>query len=172
MRKVLFTFFAVLLSVVVMAEYLMVDDLGRLVSFKGEVKRVISAAPAVSDYIKYLGLEGKVVGVTDWDTTIDTENIGNLVPLNLEKIISLNPDLVFLTGGFQEPEISRLERYNIKSFVINPVNFNDIYRDIVLIGSILGEKDKAETLSNDLRQSVLSIAKVLSLGKISQRCYI
>jgi len=159
MRKVLFTFFAVLLSVVVMAEYLMVDDLGRLVSFKGEVKRVISAAPAVSDYIKYLGLEGKVVGVTDWDTTIDTENIGNLVPLNLEKIISLNPDLVFLTGGFQEPEISRLERYNIKSFVINPVNFNDIYRDIVLIGSILGEKDKAETLSNDLRQSVLSIAK-------------
>ncbi|PNR94935.1 ABC transporter substrate-binding protein [Petrotoga olearia] len=159
MRKVLFTFFAILLSVVVMAEYLMVDDLGRLVTFEGEVNRVISAAPAVSDYIKYLGLEGKVVGVTDWDTTIDTENIGNLVPLNLEKIISLNPDLVFLTGGFQEPEISRLERYNIKSFVINPVNFNDIYRDIVLIGSILGEKDKAETLSNELRQSVLSIAK-------------
>jgi len=159
MRKVLFTFFAILLSVVLSAEYLMVDDLGRLVPFEGEVNRSVAAAPAVSDYIKYLGLEEKVVGVTDWDTTIDAEKIGNLVPLNLEKIISLNPDVVFLTGGFQEPEISRLERYNIKSFVINPVNFNDIYRDIVLIGSILGEREKAQTLSNELRQSVLNIAK-------------
>jgi len=159
MRKVLFTFFAILLSVVLSAEYLMVDDLGRLVPFEGEVNRSVAAAPAVSDYIKYLGLEEKVVGVTDWDTTIDAEKIGNLVPLNLEKIISLNPDVVFLTGGFQEPEISRLERYNIKSFVINPVNFNDIYRDIVLIGSILGEREKAQTLSNELRQHVLNIAK-------------
>jgi iron complex transport system substrate-binding protein len=159
MRKVLFTFFTILLSVVLTAEYLMVDDLGRLVSFEGEVNRVISAAPAVSDYIKYLGLEEKVVGVTDWDTHIDAEKIGNLVPLNLEKTVSLNPDVVFLTGGFQEPEISRLERYNIKSFVINPVNFNDIYRDIVLIGSILGEREKAQTLSNKLRQNVLNIAK-------------
>jgi len=159
MRKVLFTFFTILLSVVLSAEYLLVDDLGRLVSFEGEVNRVISAAPAVSDYINYLGLEEKVVGVTDWDTNIDAEKIGNLVPLNLEKIVSLNPDVVFLTGGFQEPEISRLERYNIKSFVINPVNFNDIYREIVLIGSILGEREKAQTLSNELRQSVLSIAK-------------
>jgi iron complex transport system substrate-binding protein len=159
MRKVLFTFFTILLSVVLTAEYLMVDDLGRLVSFEGEVNRVISAAPAVSDYVKYLGLEEKVVGVTDWDTHIDAEKIGNLVPLNLEKTVSLNPDVVFLTGGFQEPEISRLERYNIKSFVINPVNFNDIYRDIVLIGSILGEREKAQTLSNELRQSVLNIAK-------------
>jgi len=159
MRKVLFTVFAILLSVVLTAEYLMVDDLGRAVSFEVEVNRIISAAPAVSDYIKYLGLEDKVVGVTDWDTNIDAEKIGNLVPLNLEKIISLNPDVVFLTGGFQEPEISRLDKYNIKSFVVNPVNFNDIYRDIVLIGGILGDKERAETLSNELRQRVLNIAK-------------
>lgn len=159
MRKVLFTFFAIFLSVVVSAAYFMVDDLGRLVPFEGEVNRVISAAPAVSDYIKFLGLEEKVVGVTDWDINIDAEKIGNLVPLNLEKIVSLNPDVVFLTGGFQEPEISRLERYNIKSFVINPVSFNDIYREIVLIGSILGEREKAQAISNELRQSVLSIAK-------------
>jgi len=159
MRKVLFTFFTVLLSVVLSAEYLLVDDLGRLVSFEGEVNRVISAAPAVSDYIKYLGLEDKVVGVTDWDINIDAEKIGNLVPLNLEKIVSLRPNVVFLTGGFQEPEISRLERYNIKSLVINPVSFNDIYREIVIIGSILGEREHAQALSNELRQSVLSIAK-------------
>jgi iron complex transport system substrate-binding protein len=72
MRKVLFTFFAILLSVVLSAEYLMVDDLGRLVPFEGEVNRSVAAAPAVSDYIKYLGLEEKVVGVTDCDTTIDS----------------------------------------------------------------------------------------------------
>lgn len=159
MKKVFFMVFVLMFATLSLSQLVLVDDLGRLVTFEKDVERVVSAAPTVSDYIKHLGLEEKVVGVTDWDTNIQSEKIGNLVPLNIEKIISLNPDLVFLSGGFQEPEVSRLEKFNIKSFVINPVNFNDIYRDLVLIGTILGESQKAEKLSKELRQQVLNIAK-------------
>ncbi len=62
------------LSVLTFAQLALVDDLGRFVKFDSQVQRVVSAAPLVSDYIKYLGLEEKVVGVTDWDTSIESEN--------------------------------------------------------------------------------------------------
>ena len=158
-KKYLALLLLTVLSVLTFAQLALVDDLGRFVKFDSQVQRVISAAPLVSDYIKYLGLEGKVVGVTDWDTSLESEKIGDMFPLNVEKIISLNPDVVLLSGGFQEPEVERLERYNIKSFVINPVSFNDIYKTITIIGAILGEPERAVELSNKFRQQYLGIAK-------------
>lgn len=159
MKKLFVSLVLILVSVLALSQLSLVDDLGRLVMFEKDVERVVSAAPLVSDYIKHLGLEEKVIGVTDWDTIIQKEKIGNLIPLNIEKIVSLNPDLVFVSGGFQEPEVKRLEQHNIKTFVINPTNFNDIYRELIIIGTILGEKEKASALSNELREKVLNIAK-------------
>ncbi|PNR95719.1 ABC transporter substrate-binding protein [Petrotoga sp. 9PWA.NaAc.5.4] len=159
MKKFFVSLVLILVSVLAVSQLSLVDDLGRLVVFENDVEHVVSAAPLVSDYIKHLGLEEKVIGVTDWDTIIQKEKIGNLIPLNIEKIVSLNPELVFVSGGFQEPEVKRLEQHNIKTFVINPTNFNDIYRELIIIGTILGEREKASILSNELREKVLNIAK-------------
>mgnify|MGYP001446321308 CR=1 FL=1 len=87
-KKYLALLLLTVLSVLTFAQLALVDDLGRFVKFDSQVQRVVSAAPLVSDYIKYLGLEGKVVGVTDWDTSLESEKIGDMFPLNIEKIIS------------------------------------------------------------------------------------
>jgi iron complex transport system substrate-binding protein len=158
MKKVFLFCLLFLLSLSVFSQLSLIDDLGRLITFESTPKRIISAAPAVSDYLVFLNVENSVVGVTDWDSHIFTaEKIGNMVPLNIEKIISLNPDLVFLTGGFQEPEVEKLEKFGIKTFVINPVSYNDIYRSITVIGAILGNQKEAQKLSTELRQKVTKI---------------
>jgi len=160
MKKFLVSFFVVLLSVVtVFSSVTYVDDLAREVTFDTPVNRVIVAAPSISDYLVTLKCEGKVIGVTDWDTHIKSEKIGNMVPLNLEKIVSLKPDLVFLTGGFQEPEVKRLENAGIKAFVINPGTFTDIYKSLMTIGTILGQKETAAKTANDFREKYVNISK-------------
>ncbi|HCZ06249.1 MAG TPA: cobalamin-binding protein [Thermotogae bacterium] len=139
----------------------LIDDLGRPVTITEEPERVVVAAPAVTDFLVKLGVEEKIVGVTDFDPyqREGIERIGNMVPLNLEKIVSLRPDLVFLTGGFQEPEISKLEAINVKCMVINPQSVNDILKDVVLIGSAVGRSEKAKRIYQSYRDRFLQIAK-------------
>ncbi|MBO8165691.1 MAG: ABC transporter substrate-binding protein [Kosmotoga sp.] len=160
MRKLLFLAF--LMIGVALSAMSIIDDLGRYIEIEKQPERVIVAAPAVTGFLVYLGLEGKIVGVTNWDSfasSHEVEKIGNLIPLNIEKILSLNPDIVFLTGGFQEPEIPKLEQFGIKAVVINPNTFEEVFRDISLIAAIFGEEKRGGKLAYEFRNKVLDIAK-------------
>ncbi|WGS65602.1 ABC transporter substrate-binding protein [Marinitoga aeolica] len=161
MKKVFLAVLLVLtLSVFAFKPVTLVDDLGRIVTFDKEVGRIVVAAPAISDFIVKLGAKEKVVGVTNFDSYItDVEKIGNMVPLNVEKIISLNPDVVLLTGGFQEGEISKLEKFGIKAFVLNATTLNEVFRDLSLVGVILGKDKTAQDYAQKLRTRMLNIAK-------------
>ncbi|AKI96983.1 ABC transporter substrate-binding protein [Kosmotoga pacifica] len=139
-----------------------IDDLGRLIEIDHLPERVVIAAPAVTGFFTYLGLDDRIVGVTNWDSfslSHEVEKIGNLIPLNIEKILSLNPDLVFLTGGFQEPEVPKLERFGIRAVVINPNTVEEVFRDIALIATIFGEHERGSKLAHEFRNKILEIAK-------------
>lgn len=142
--------------------FTIVDDAGRLVELVDVPESAVIGAPAVTDFMIYLGLEEKIVGVTDWDEYAkvgDVDTIGNLVPINIEKILTLEPDIVFLTGGFQEPEADKLTKYGLDVVVINPNTFEEIYKDIVQIAAIFGENKKGKSLADNFRKKYLDIAK-------------
>jgi len=44
-----------------------VDDAGRIVNISVAPRRVVSAAPNATRYLQALGLENRIVGVTEWD---------------------------------------------------------------------------------------------------------
>ena len=136
----------------------LVDDMGRVVTIKALPQRVVSAAPAATRYLIYLGLQDKVVGVTNWDT-LNAEKIGNMVPLNIEKIVSLKPDIVLTFGGFQAGEIPKLEKFGLTVFAINPTTLNDILRDLVVVGTIFSEGEEAKKLADNLQKKMLTVAK-------------
>ena len=139
-----------------------VDDLGRLVTINEPPERVVVASPAITKYLEVLDLSSRIVGVTDWDPfalSNEVEKIGNLVPLNLEKIISLSPDLVMISGGFQEAEVEKLENIGVNTYVMNPNSFEDIYRNLVVVGNIFGVPERGKTSADDFREEVLAIAK-------------
>jgi len=139
----------------------LIDDLNRPVIVVQEPQRIVVAAPVVTDFLVKLGVEDKIVGVTDFDPFQGkgAEKIGKMVPLNLEKIVSLQPDLVFLSGGFQEPEVAKLESIGVNCMVINPQSLNDILKDVVLIGAAVGSVDKAKKLAQSYKERFLRIAK-------------
>ncbi|MBT1248631.1 MULTISPECIES: ABC transporter substrate-binding protein [unclassified Thermosipho (in: thermotogales)] len=126
-----------------------VDDAGRLVVFEKTPEKVVSAAPSSTKFLLKLGLDKKIVGVTDWDS-FNAEKIGNMVPLNIEKILSLNPDVVIIFGGFQLPEVEKLEKFGIKTLVLNPVSLNDVARDVMLLGSVFGKEKEAKMIKDEI----------------------
>ncbi len=136
------------------------DDLGRVVTIEKAPQRVVSVSPAATRYLVFLGLQDRVVGVTDWDILAGkVEKIGNMVPLNVEKIVSLKPDLVLAFGGFQAPEVPKLERVGLKVLVINPKSLEDILRSLVMVGYVFGVEDEAKEKAEELREEMLKVAK-------------
>jgi len=121
-------------------------------------ERVICAAPSTTKFLQYLGLEDKIIAVTNWDD-FEAERIGDLFPINLEKIVSLNPDLIFTFGGFQLPEVVKLEQHGLTTVVLNANSVQQILNDLVLVGIIMGVPEKAKKLANQLQEHYLNIAK-------------
>lgn len=135
-----------------------VDDAGRTVTITQRPQRVICAAPSTTKFLQYLGLEDKIIAVTNWDD-FEAERIGDLFPINLEKIVSLNPDLIFTFGGFQLPEVVKLEQHGLTTVVLNANSVQQILNDLVLVGTIMGIPEKAKQLANQLQERYLNIAK-------------
>lgn len=159
MRRFLtLTLLVALLSLVLTYPITIVDDAGRLVTIDRKPERVVCAAPSTTKFLQYLGLEDRVVAVTNWDD-FEAERIGDLFPLNLEKILSLEPDVVFTFGGFQLPEVPKLEQQGLTAVVLNANTVQQILNDLVLVGTIMGVPEKARKLANDLQEYYLTVAK-------------
>jgi len=159
MRKLLtLVMLIVFLALVWSYPITVVDDAGRTVTITQRPQRVICAAPSTTKFLQYLGLEDKIIAVTNWDD-FEAERIGDLFPINLEKIVSLNPDLIFTFGGFQLPEVVKLEQQGLTTVVLNANSVQQILNDLVLVGTIMGIPEKAKQLANQLEERYLNIAK-------------
>ncbi|NIA19364.1 MAG: ABC transporter substrate-binding protein, partial [Xanthomonadaceae bacterium] len=95
-----------------------IDEVGNRVDIPPHPQRVISLVPSLTEVLFSLGLDARVVGVTDFSTYPPAARakprIGSFFNLNLEKIISLHPDLVVASmDGKQEKIIVSLKKFHI-----------------------------------------------------------
>ncbi len=167
LRK-LFVMFMLIVTVFSLA-IAVVDDAGRIVNIPMPPRRVVSAAPSATRYLQALGLENRIVGVTTWDNYKKAENIGNMVPLNIEKIHSLKPDLVIMFGGFQFPEVEKLEKANLTAYVLNANTLTDIIKAVGQLGAVFNVKNKADKLVSELRNKMTEIGQKTSKIPLESR---
>ncbi len=147
----------------------LMDDAGHLVTFTSAPQRIVVAAPSITDFLVELGYSKNIVGVTKYDSYKQATDIGLMYPLNLEKILSVKPDLVFIFGGFQLSQYTRLEKLGLKAFVLNAKNLEGIYRDTIDVATIMGDPQKGEKLVSSLKARVMKIAKAAYKIPLSKR---
>lgn len=88
------------------------DQLGRTITLTGEPQRIISLVPSQTELLYDLGLGDRVVGITKFCVHPETwfrkkTRIGGTKNLDLEKIRSLEPDLII--GNKEENEKEQVE---------------------------------------------------------------
>ncbi len=140
------------------------DDMGKKVEITKSPDRIISLAPSITEILFYLNLGERVIGVTDFcnypEEARKKPSIGWLISPNLEKIISLKPDLVFATAEGNRPDIvNTLERVNVKVYVLNPHTLEDILQELLSIGKVTGQEEIARERVNNLTKRVEAIKK-------------
>lgn len=130
-------------------------------------ERIISLAPSVTETLFALGLENKIIGVTDfcdWPPEAKAKpKIGGIINPSFEAIIRLRPDLAILTtdGNPKEAE-EKLISLGIKTFAFDGRSINKLPDEIRRLGAALKAIDKAERLAANIEASVIALKKPAS----------
>lgn len=141
------------------------DVTGTSLNISTPPKRIVACVPSDSEMLFDLGLGDKVVGVNDWanypEAVTQIEKVGGS-PLNIEKIISLKPDVVLANAGLVPQEIEKMRELGLVVLAINPTDLDSTLETYLLVGKAFGVEVEAKQLVSELthRQT-----KILPLEK-------
>ncbi len=151
------------------------DALNRTVSVSEAPKRIVSVAPSITESICAIGLESRLVGVTDYcdypasiaamKANKTLPSIGGYWDPNVEAIAVLNPDIVFLTASVsaQIQMLPSLEELNITTVVLSDEsNISEVCQDIIRIGTICDVKDVATSYVSSMESKISEISAFVS----------
>lgn len=118
--------------------------------------RIVSLAPSCTEILAGLGLSKNIVGITqhtDYPPEVaGLPVVGSYVNLNLETIISLNPDLVVATDdGNPKDVLDRLREMSIPVIVLNLRTYGSIETSIISLGHLVQRESEAKTLVNYMK---------------------
>lgn len=141
-----------------------VDSFGNSVHLK-EYNKIIAADPSAVEIFYLIEGEDKISAVAKTkinkiypeEKTELLESVGSITRPSIEKIISLNPDLVILNpmGAVKTAEL--LKKYNIPYFIDRSVTFDEIFLKTKIYGIFTGQEKNAEKLIEDKKNKLLKI---------------
>ncbi len=140
-----------------------IDQLGREVVLPAMPKRIISLVPSITELVAYFEMDVEVVGITkfciyptSWFQS--KERVGGTKNIDLEKVKSLNPDLII--GNKEENTKDDMEALMAFAPVwMSDVNsIEDANNLITCLAEIFNKEDKGQTLIGDLNTYFLSHA--------------
>lgn len=144
------------------------DDLGRKVTVKAEPARIISVLPSNTETLCAIGACAKLVGVDDYSDfpaqVTKLPKVGGLYDPNVEKIVSLRPDLVIVSKYGKLTE--QLDKLGVPTLAVNPESYADVFSKTTLLGRIVNREAQAKTLNIQMQRE---IAKVEILTKNAVR---
>ena len=142
------------------------DDLGVTVTIENPPERIVSLSPANTEILFALGLDEKIVGVTEYCTypeaALSKEKIGGFSTVNIEKVSVLNPDLIVAADGNSEETLAHLRELGFTVITINADTIDTTLNDILLVGKATGADAEAEALVSSMKADLAEIAEKTS----------
>ncbi len=119
-----------------------VDDLGRSVSVRLPVRRVVTLAPSVTEILYAAGGLSTLVGVStadDYPPSVTSLPAFSALPVNFEAIVALQPDLVLATTQVNNPRDAKvLDELEVPIFFLRTQSLNDVLRNVRTVGMLVG----------------------------------
>lgn len=134
-----------------------------------EYKRVISLAPSITKSIYYLQAQDLLVGCTDYCTIAIEDNknvVASPVTINIEKVLSLNPDLILATSITKPEYVETLRKFKIRVEVFpSPESFNEICNQYIEMAKLLGRTGLATNMVSGINMKIDSLKLLNSANK-------
>lgn len=135
--------------------------------------RIVSLGPAITEDLYLLGLGDRIVGVTTYcvrpQEAKKKEKVGTVMEIDVEKIITLRPDLVIGTPLTDKRQLEKLKNLGI-NVVVFPLarDFSGICSQFLELGRMLGKEKKAKKIVKMAQERVNRVrGKIKMLPKVS-----
>ncbi|MDH7593152.1 MAG: ABC transporter substrate-binding protein [Methanomicrobiales archaeon] len=174
MNKRIMGFLAVM-SVLILALYpvqgalTITDDVGYSTTIESPPQRIVSLAPANTEILFALGLNDRVVGVTEYcnypPEAQEKPKVGGYSTVSIEKVIALKPDLILAAYGNGEALISNLRNLGFRVIVLHPETLDGILEDIRLAGMATGAEQNATSLIGEMEERIRRVEERASKAR-------
>ena len=150
-----------------------IDATGEVVVISSKPHRIVSLLPSVTEILFAVGASEQVVGVDEYSNyppeVIDAIKEGRIVNIgsgwypNIEKILSLNPDLVIGVDSVVSHHTLKeiFAREGIPLILLPDKTLNDVITSITIVGRATGHLEEAAKLTQELRSEISSLRSMV-----------
>ncbi len=141
------------------------DALGRHVTISAPPRRIVSVAPSVTEILFALGGGARVVGIGDADNypplgVRGKPRVGGVI-LDVERILSLRPDLVVGVASLQRAQLERLIRVRLPVLAVEAHSLEEMLAQITLLGRVTDSRPAAERGVGLLRARIDAVGRAV-----------
>ena len=146
--------------------YTLTDAAGEELTFEQAPETVISLIPSNTEILYGIDAGDKVIAVTENDDfpeeVAELDTVGDFT-VNVEKVISLEPEAVFaheMMMGSSEEGLNQIRDAGIPVIVVpNAGTFDETYETIEMIGEVMDKNAEADQIVEDMKTKVADIEK-------------
>ena len=146
---------------------------GTVITIENEPEKIVSVAPNLTELVYKLGADDKLVGRSDYcdypSEVLDVESVGDIMTPDIEKIISLEPDVVLASTHFDADNEAKLTELGITVVALfEESDVEGVYSMIDKLGEILNKNTEAAACVDEMKNTIADVeAKVSGLEKPS-----
>lgn len=143
------------------------DDTGKTVTLAKKPERVVVLSTSLMNFAN--AVDGKLVGratVKSEDGTVPEQyaavpEVGPVYNVSTEKIVELKPDVVLASESQHKKIAPILEQNGIPVIILKCKTYDDVKRNLDIVGKVYGKEDVAKQKEAELDQKINAIvAKV------------
>ncbi|WP_050466143.1 cobalamin-binding protein [Herbaspirillum chlorophenolicum] len=132
------------------------DDLGNEVTLAQPARRIVSLAPHVTELLYAAGAGDRLIGASNFSdfpaAAAKLPSVGSFAALDLERVLSLKPDLVVAWHSGNKPsQLARLREFGIPIYESQPADFGMIADSLEKLSRLAGSESIGNTAAKDFR---------------------
>lgn len=139
------------------------DDRGTAVTLAQKPQRVVVLSTSLLNFAA--AVDGDLVGratVKAEDASLPEKyqavpDVGPVYNVSLEKVLACQPDLVIASAGHHEKLAAQLEESHIPVLVLQTKTYDDVRRNLDIIGKVYGKEDAARAKEDELDRAVHAV---------------
>jgi len=132
-------------------------------------KRIVSLAAEGPEILDLLGAFDRLVGVSGFARrpirVRDLPKVGGFATPDLEKVMSLKPDLVITMSDIQAEAAASLVKRGVPVLALNAHSLEDVWRNILLVGGVIGRQAEAEAAVRHLQAKLDALRRQTALPR-------
>lgn len=133
-------------------------------------ERIISLAPSLTEIVYAVGAGDRLVGNTTYcDYPPEAQavtKVGDTLNPNIESIVALRPQLILVSTASQlEAFTKQLDERGIAFYVTDPRDLEGVFRSIGALGDLLGERERAAQVVQNLRARAATVEERVKASK-------